>query len=211
MKVILDEKNIILGSEDINNFGSLMDKIYKQYIPSGRVLYSVILNGTALSPEEENEKRAMPLDEISSLEMTTSSQQDVVLHSLSESEKTMTYIIGVVSSLREHLRGADPKTINDAFTESVNGLSWLLEIIRALHMPSAGLFDEIMIREKSAKHMEEALISSIQQLIPLYERQDLESMADFIEMELLEVLDWWKEALMFFYHQSIKTNSGIPN
>ena len=205
MKIKIDEKDVDLSAMK-SKPRSLYDFISNgivNFIPKGRVIKDIYLNGTKFDELLINDEKAkaIRLDEGGELSIVTMGSNDLVLESISAINNYFNDLSKNLSKVSDLLRvGNDKDGFND-FAADLKGITAFVQIMDKL-APFLNIdYSIYTYKEKTIKAYFDDLEAVLSKILETQKDRDYIMLADVIEFEMEPLLKVWQEVLESFKSQ----------
>ena len=205
MKIKIDEKDVDLSAMK-SKPRSLYDFISNgivNFIPKGRVIKDIYLNGTKFDELLINDEKAkaIRLDEGGELSIVTMGSNDLVLESISAINNYFNDLSKNLSKVSDLLRvGNDKDGFND-FAADLKGVTAFVQIMDKL-APFLNIdYSIYTYKEKTIKAYFDDLEAVLSKILETQKDHDYIMLADVIEFEMEPLLKVWQEVLESFKGQ----------
>ncbi len=205
MKIKIDEKDVDLSAMK-SKPRSLYDFISNgivNFIPKGRVIKDIYLNGTKFDELLINDEKAkaIRLDEGGELSIVTMGSNDLVLESISAINNYFNDLSKNLSKVSDLLRvGNDKDGFND-FAADLKGITAFVQIMDKLAPFLSIDYSTYTYKEKTIKTYFDDLEAVLSKILETQKDRDYIMLADVIEFEMEPLLKVWQEVLESFKSQ----------
>ncbi|MFC1745560.1 hypothetical protein ACFL35_16330 [Candidatus Riflebacteria bacterium] len=191
MELLVDNKNFTL-EQPCKNLKSCINQVEKSLAKDRRVIVNIILDGREIYPEDEEELSDFQLSKIEKLEIISSKPKVLVQEGLDFGVKEVfPDAFAVIDQLCAHLRTQKIKETVELFLRLCDYLGWLPTICRNL-----ALTHPQFVESNDGKIMQKKLLdleAITGEIVKHQENEDWVSLADIIEFELRDILEYFKE------------------
>ncbi|MCL4321010.1 MAG: hypothetical protein M0016_00370 [Deltaproteobacteria bacterium] len=202
MKIKIDGKDVDLSVRG-NKPDSLYDFISNDivnFIPKGRVIKDIYLNGTKFDELliDDGKAKALRLTEDGELGIITMSSNDLILESISAINNYFNDLSKNLSKVSDLLRvGNDKDGFND-FAADLKGITAFVQIMDKL-APFLNIdYSTYTYKEKTIKAYFDDLETVLSKILETQRSHDYTMLADIIEFEMEPLLKVWQDVLESF-------------
>ncbi|MGE0615145.1 MAG: hypothetical protein AB7P04_05865 [Bacteriovoracia bacterium] len=172
------------GAPSIQNLGEYVQQIYRKYSNEHELVASVLVDGIELTDANEKQLAGLNLQQINSIEVLTSTPQQVASETLTVLMDFMDHLIRLSQSLSQEIGNAD---FHARFNGLANGLETTVQTFATVKTVSrAGL-------DQSINLLEADLHSILKDLLAFYEQKQNDFLRDLLANHLPTNLQEWKD------------------
>ena len=199
MKIKIDGNDV-----DLSVHGNKQDSLYDfisngivNFIPKGRVIKDIYLNGTKFDELLINDEKAkaLGLGEDGELSIITMGSNELILESISAINNYFNDLSKNLSKVSDLLRvGNDKDGFND-FAADLKGISAFVQIMDKLAPFLSIDYSIYTYKEKTIKAYFDDLEAVLSKILEMQKDRDYIMLADIIEFEMEPLLKVWQEVL----------------
>jgi hypothetical protein len=178
-----------------STFGEVLLQLEKNFSQRGQVVCEVRVNGAPLNDEEELLLSKSPLGEIQDLMVLTNEPANLIGRALDSALQFIPGLSKICLESADEFRGSDLVRTRQAFTEVLDGCSWLIETLKHVRGACSGIGKPILSVDRWYE-AEKTINLVVRNLGVSYSSQDFVVVADLLEYEMTTALDIWTEALL---------------
>jgi hypothetical protein len=195
MEIMVDEKKIESEGWRVKNLEEVLLNIMADKMNPNKVITTVKLNGNPYSEKTPHDAAKIMTSEIQKLEVETMSTEEIAWHFLIKSGEHLGQMIENAQWVSELFRVADANDANEQYARFLEGLQQFLKMVNEVKAILNFNLREIPFQNGTIETRIEKLSGLMDQMIRVQEEEDWVMLADFLEYELIPLLEEWKSIL----------------
>jgi len=195
MLIRLNDEGIQWNTQGQNTLGELIEQFVTKRFFKDEFINTLTVNGTVVPEAEMAPVRMRPLNEVSSLIMTTDTFRNVSVRALDSMNEYLDGLAGMVEQSADKFRMDDEVEANKYFISCVEGLQTFVGIIDKVKTLNSLDFARMTHEGVAIAEKESALLAVLNTLFETQMRKDWVSLADILEYELSPLVIEWKTIL----------------
>lgn len=197
MKILL---NNVEHEINVPSIGTILDVVMKieSTFENGHIITTIKLNDKFLNSDwYHNAKNIYVLDD-DKLEITTESSNIVAIETLKNLKKQHRALIKDLDNIADKFRMESEEDANKHFVQGIENLQWFFRIIEnTLKMMNKNMTD-YRVEDKTIESLINDISKKLEEVIAIQQDKNWVLLADFIEYEIIPLLEKFKSFLNQF-------------
>lgn len=206
LKIILNNEEIDQEIDKFNTLGDLLENLKTSHFGDKEFISEISINGNIVDDDKRDGMEERPIDEITSLELTTDHPLDVSLRVLENMKEFLRHLVVLINQSSDKFRMDDETVANKHFINCVEGLQTFVSVLDKVR--SLNNLDLSLIRQGTvtAAEKQDALLKIFNSLQVTQTNKDWIAVADLLEYELAPLMNDWKDFLPLISSELQKSN-----
>ena len=198
-------------TDSVSNVGSMHDILYagdiKRFIPEGRVIKNIIINGTRYDDLMLNvdKSKAFKLGNTDEIKITTMSQLELLNGSIEAAIAFLNEFKAGIIKTTDEIRWGNSAGGFKNFSEYLKGLTTFIQIMEKISEFLKINYDSLVYGGKSVQSYFNDLEKILASVLSTQVEQDYVLLADIVEFELKPNIEIWENILK---DMSVKVNNN---
>ena len=197
-------------TDSVSNAGSMHDILYggdiKRFIPEGRVIKNIVINGTQYDDLMLNadKSKAFKLGSADEIKITTMSQLELLNGSIEAAIAFLNEFKAGIIKTTDEIRWGNSAGGFKNFSEYLKGLTTFIQIMEKISEFLKIDYDSLVYGDKSIQFYFNDLEKILSSVLSTQVEQDYVLLADIVEFELKPNIEIWENILK---DMSVKINN----
>ncbi len=197
-------------TDSVSNAGSMHDILYggdiKRFIPEGRVIKNIVINGTQYDDLMLNadKSKAFKLGNADEIKITTMSQLELLNGSIEAAIAFLNEFKAGIIKTTDEIRWGNSAGGFKNFSEYLKGLTTFIQIMEKISEFLKIDYDSLVYGDKSIQFYFNDLEKILSSVLSTQVEQDYVLLADIVEFELKPNIEIWENILK---DMSVKINN----
>jgi hypothetical protein len=179
---------------DCDTLQAVIERLETDYQSRGEVICEIRINGMLLGETDEVRLSSARVEEIESLAIASEKPVDLINGTLLSAADYVPRLHKACESASELLRGENQKLAQINFTELLDGCQWLSDTVVYLRSAADGVGKPI-VNALDWRSAEVRFGEVIGEILAAFEKRDFVLVADLVEYELFNVLEFWSQII----------------
>ena len=206
LKIILNNEEIEQEVDKFDTLGDLLENLKISHFGDKEFISEISINGSSVDDDKRQGMKDRPIDEISSLEISTDHPLDVSMRVLENMHDFLRHLVVLINQSSDKFRMDDETVANKHFINCVEGLQTFVSVLDKVR--SLNNLDLSLIKSGSvtAAEKQDELLKIFNSLQVTQTKKDWIAVADLLEYELAPLMNDWKDLLPLISSELQKSN-----
>jgi len=185
MEILANNEKLPFEITKEETLGELISSLLILSNQANKVVLEVIADGKTLPLEEREKFESQPLAEVKRVELRIENKLPIALFALEEAKRLLPEFRGSLSEVAELLMAGQKHKAMSLFGNSLVMWRKIINFVRTVGVSYHINFSEIVFDGKKIEEKNLELLKTLQEIKAAMEREDIVSLSDLIEYELI--------------------------